>query len=40
MMRHAKRIAWADPYFIKIHLLIFKLFLDKEPSSWMMKMLH
>jgi len=40
MMKVTKETVLANLYLIKIHLLIFKLFIVKEISSWMMKILH
>jgi hypothetical protein len=40
MIKRSKKVVLADLYLIKIHLLILKLFVGKEISSWVMKLLH
>jgi hypothetical protein len=40
MMKLTKETVVANLYLIKIHLLIIKLFILKEFSSWRMKILH
>jgi len=40
MMKLTKETLLANLYLMKIHLLILKLFIVKEFSSWMMKILH
>ncbi len=40
MMKVTKETVLANLYFMKIHLLILKLFIIKEVSSLMMKILH
>jgi len=38
MLDSTKRIAWVN--LLKIHLLLLKLIVVKEISSWMMKVFH
>jgi hypothetical protein len=40
IMKVTKETVVANLYLMKIHLLILKLFIIKEVSSWMMKILH
>jgi hypothetical protein len=40
LIKLTKEAALANLYLMKIHLLIIKLFIIKEISSWMMKILH
>jgi hypothetical protein len=40
MMKLTKETVLSNLYLMKIHLLILKLFIVKEFSSWMMKILH
>jgi hypothetical protein len=40
MIKWTIETALANLYLIKIHLLILKLFVIKEISSWVMKILH
>ena len=40
MIKWSKKVVLANLYLIKIHLLILKLFVGKEISSWVMKLLH
>jgi hypothetical protein len=40
VIKLTKEAALANLYLMKIHLLIIKLFIIKEISSWMMKILH
>jgi len=40
MMKLRKETVLANLYLLKIHLVIFKLFIVKGFSSWVMKILH